>query len=128
MLNVLTCRVLMARSCKASPITTHLHPAEGRIEPCPIDAGPSDRPARSVHLHKLLWKAVSGACFLLVPVSASANCVVGPNSATCNNSSPNPFTGTVGNGRNTASPFSVLLSPGAQIQTTNANAISVHTD
>ncbi|MBV9654262.1 MAG: autotransporter-associated beta strand repeat-containing protein, partial [Acetobacteraceae bacterium] len=72
--------------------------------------------------------ALSTTCLSALPVVASADCLVGPNSAACDAATPNPYTATIGNGRDTVSPYTVTLGPGAQIRTTDANAISLHID
>ncbi len=110
------------RGCGGSPITT---PSNAGCHDA-ADSGTAGRPARTVWFNRVLCGALSGVCLAGFPVVASAACVVGAASAPCDASSPNPFTDTIGAGRNTVSPYNVLLTPGAQIQTTDANAISLH--
>lgn len=54
-----------------------------------------------------------------------ATCVTNGNATTCDTGAPNPYTSLIGNGRNTPSGASVVLSPNAQVSVGNSSAISL---
>ncbi|MGZ8131814.1 autotransporter-associated beta strand repeat-containing protein [Bordetella bronchiseptica] len=58
--------------------------------------------------------------------AAWANCQTAGNAVTCDASSPNPYTGTVGSGASSGN-LTITVGPGARIESGNAHAISVGT-
>ncbi|WP_043195739.1 autotransporter outer membrane beta-barrel domain-containing protein [Bordetella bronchiseptica] len=58
--------------------------------------------------------------------AAWANCQTAGSAVTCDASSPNPYTGTVGSGASSGN-LTITVGPGARIESGNAHAISVGT-
>ncbi|MGZ9981142.1 autotransporter outer membrane beta-barrel domain-containing protein [Bordetella bronchiseptica] len=58
--------------------------------------------------------------------AAWADCQTAGNAVTCDASSPNPYTGTVGSGASSGN-LTITVGPGARIESGNAHAISVGT-
>jgi hypothetical protein len=69
--------------------------------------------------------AVALSCYLVLPITARANCTTSGTNVTCDSSAPNPFTSTIGTGSSTASGTTVNLGTNAQVVVGNANAISL---
>ncbi|HVV27515.1 MAG TPA: autotransporter-associated beta strand repeat-containing protein [Rhizomicrobium sp.] len=80
--------------------------------------------------HKTIFSRLTGVALfvlagLLHSAPATAACLTSGITTNCTTNTPNPYTGTIGNGQSTASGYSVTLQPGAQISSGNANAISL---
>ena len=81
---------------------------------------------RTTQFYGLLFATVLLGGVSLAPLRASANCLIGLSSTSCDTAAPNPYTGVpIGTGPDTPSPYNVLLNQGAQIRVIDKNAITL---
>lgn len=74
------------------------------------------------HILRPLWLTLVALLFGSLSLAVHANCTIGATSATCDNTSPNPFTKPIGDG--TQNNYTITVNGGTS--TSNAAQISVH--